>query len=102
MPECPIKLKPMSEWVKEEDTEGSCRTCVLTPVVQWYMSELEERGKKALAKELETVAEADDSDYLKICQKLDSIKEKVEPALADRLLEFDCAAQTFKPEEMPE
>lgn len=101
MAECPIDLKPMADWVEEEDPTGFCRECVVGPVVQWYTDELETRGQTTLAQELNEVATGDDSTYSEICEKLDNIKKQADKSLKDRLLEFDCAAQTFNPDACP-
>ncbi|GAH35558.1 unnamed protein product, partial [marine sediment metagenome] len=36
---------------------------------------------------------------LTLCEKLDNIKDEVEKPLRERLEEFDCAAQAYKPED---
>lgn len=86
----------MKEWLeKQEHVEGEpCRPCLLGPVAQWYYSELMENDKGQLADRLEAVVEQGES--VEIASLLDSIKDEVSPDLAERLKEFDCAAQTFR------
>jgi len=98
---CPVDLKPMAEWIEGEDPTGFCRECILGPIVQWYTGELEAHGNPQLAHALNQVATGDDSTYLEICEKLDDIKKEADESLKERLLEFDCAAQTFNPEATP-
>ena len=88
---CPIKLKPMKEWVGDP-AQANCRPCTLGPVAQWYTDELRENKKGKLADEIEQVAENGSPED--VCEKLDEIKTKVEEPLRERLLDFDCAAQT--------
>jgi hypothetical protein len=98
---CPVGLKPMEEWIKEEDPDN-CRPCMLGPVVQWYDGELKERGKVEMATNLEAVADAtdinDSEQVLTLCKELDKIKNAVEVPLRERLEDFDCAAQSFDPD----
>lgn len=105
MTECPIELKPMADWVQEGECilgpSELCHECILGPIVQWYTDELETRGHTQLAQELNQVATGDDSTYLEICEKLDIIKKQADESLRERLLEFDCAAQTFDPNALP-
>lgn len=101
MTECPINLKPMADWVQKDDPSGLCHECILGPVVQWYTDELKAQGQSQLAQELNQVATGDDSTYLEVCEKLDAIKKQTDEALRERLLEFDCAAQSFNPDDMP-
>ncbi len=99
---CP-NLLPMAEWIKGE-TPGTCRPCTLTPVVQWYWSELKERGFKKIAAELEAevaVLEEDNVEQvMAICKDLDEIKAAAPEDLRKRLEEFDCAIQSFEQSEV--
>ncbi len=100
-PRCPIELKPMKEWVAEEDPK-KCRPCMLGPVAQWYSEELKDKGRKDLATPLEQLAEKTDVDVqeqvLTLCEEFDKIKTKVEGPLRERLEDFDCAAQVYDPD----
>lgn len=96
---CPIKLKPMAVWVQEEDPRGICRECLLAPVLQWYRSELVEKGRSELIPGLDNIARAAEVLPLQLCEELDKIKGEVEESLRERLKEFDCAAQTYEPED---
>ena len=96
--QCPVKIKPMAEWIKEEDPRGFCRECTLGPVLQWYHEELEANGHSEQAKELEKLAQQAENLPLQLCQRLDTIKSEVEKPLRERLLDFDCAAQSYEPD----
>jgi hypothetical protein len=96
---CPIDLKPMADWVVEEDPQGICRECLLAPPLQWYRDELESRGLISLAKGLEDIAREAETFPLKLCQEFDRIKGAVEEPLRERLLDFDCAVQTWQPDD---
>jgi hypothetical protein len=95
---CPITLKPMAEWVSEEDTE-KCRPCLLAPVTQWYRTELTDAKKQDQVKLLDETILKEKAEALQICQVLDRIKDEVEGSLRERLKDFDCAVQTFNPDE---
>ena len=95
---CLVDIKPMAEWIKEEDPRGICRECLLGPVLQWYHEELEAKGHSEQAHELEKIAQQADELPLQLCKKFDTIKNEVEESLRERLLEFDCAAQSYEPE----
>lgn len=86
-------LKSMTEWVAGEDAE-TCRTCMLTVTIPWYFDELEERGYKDLSNELEEIQTK--GDPTETANLLDTIKEKVDAEARKRLLEFDCATQSFE------
>ena len=96
---CPVDLKPMKEWVQEEDPEGICRECLLAPVLQWYREELSDKGHTKFVNELNEIARAAEVLPLTLCEKLDNIKDEVEESLRERLEEFDCAAQAYKPDD---
>ena len=96
---CPVELKPMKVWVQEEDPNGICRECLLAPVLQWYREELNEKGHTKFAEELAQIAHEAEVLPLTLCEKLDNIKSEVEESLRERLEEFDCAAQAYKPED---
>ena len=99
---CPVELKPMAEWVVEEDPRGICRECLLGPVLQWYRDELNEKGYSKFAEELNTIAKAAEVLPLQLCEKFDTIKNEVEESLRERLKDFDCATQSFNPDEVLE
>ena len=97
-PACP-NLRPMADWLKEGGEEA-CRPCLLPVTIAWYCDELKARGHPDLAAELETVRKSGDSS--RVCETMDSIKERVPPELRERLEDFDCATQNFNPDEVPE
>jgi len=98
MPECPVEIKPMAEWVKEPDPRGICRECLLGPVLQWYHEELEAKGYSEQAHELEKLSRQAEELPLQLCEQFDKIKGEVEESLRERLLDFDCATQSYEPE----
>ncbi|KKL54353.1 hypothetical protein LCGC14_2266290 [marine sediment metagenome] len=87
---CP-NLRPMEEWVTEDDPD-SCRPCVLPVAMSWYAEELRERGLNVLADEVDQAGR--DGDVAGAARALDSVKERVDPDVKTRLLEFDCATQS--------
>lgn len=97
MSDC-TNTKKMQEWIQEPD-EANCRPCMLAPVASWYHQELTDQGRTELADELKASTE---NDPLTICGVLDSIKDRVEEPLRERLKEFDCLAQTFNPDDEPD
>lgn len=101
---CP-NLQPMAEWIKGE-TPGTCRPCILAPVIQWYYEELKEKGLEEIAADLETEAEALEEDNVEqiiaLCVDLDEIKTLVPEEVRKKLEQFDCAIQFFDPAEISE
>lgn len=101
---CP-NLQPMAKWIIGE-TPGTCRPCILGPVVQWYYQELKEQGNEEVAAQLEAevdVLEEDDAEQvLALCKDLDDIKAAAPEELRKRLEEFDCSIQSFDPDEFSE
>ena len=98
----PCPAVPMKEWIAQGDEGGECRPCLLVPVTQWYISELQERGHQKEAEELVSRVEAveqGDGDEVALAEALDSAKANAPDELAARLKEFDCAAQSWKSEE---
>uniref|UniRef100_A0A6M3LZE0 Uncharacterized protein n=1 Tax=viral metagenome TaxID=1070528 RepID=A0A6M3LZE0_9ZZZZ len=96
---CPIDLKPMATWVQEPDPKGICRECLLAPVLQWYREELNEKGHTEFVNELDKIAHAAEVLPLQLCQEFDKIKSEVEESLRERLEEFDCTVQAYKPDD---
>lgn len=93
---CPGKT--MADWIQEEDPKN-CRPCLLGPIAQWYRDELLEQKHEALAQSL--IEKAANEDPLTLCQELDRIKAVVGESTRERLKDFDCAAQTFNPDDAP-
>lgn len=83
----------MTEWL-EGETEEDCRSCLLPPVIQWYAEALKENGLDELALEIEEVIK--DSEPVVITKKLDEIMEKAPDDIKGRLMDFNCAAQTYE------
>lgn len=90
--------KPMEEWIKDP-TSRTCRVCFMEVILDWYVSELDEKGRKDESDKLRDMVEkkamADE-----VARELDAIKERVEPELKSRLKEFDCAFQANEPTEL--
>jgi len=86
----------MAEWIQNGGDSEECRPCLLPPVIQWYRDELQEKGLGNLARQIKTVVKK--GDPLLIAKRFDEIKEKVPDDVKERLKEFDCYAQTHKPE----
>jgi hypothetical protein len=89
---CP-DLKSMAEWLANEDEEH-CHSCTLAITLPWYYEELEKLGDKNLIEELEVVQKT--GIPVDIGEAMDTVKEKVPPEVKQRLLEFDCATQSFE------
>ena len=97
----PCPAVPMKEWIEQGTEGGECRPCLLVPVAQWYLSELQEQGHQKEAGELVSVIEAVEQgggNELTLAEALDSIKASASDELAARLKEFDCAAQSWESE----
>ena len=97
----------MEEWIGQEDPHKDdpehCRPCRLGVIAQWYHSELKEQGHEDLAAVIEQVAESPDPDMpLTLCKEFDIIKAVVEEPLRERLKDFDCATQSFNPNDVGE
>ena len=101
--QCPALT--MEEWISQEDPNKDdpekCRPCQLGVTANWYFNELEDQGHKDLAASLEKIAtKEDDPDLpLTLCKEFDRIKDVVGEPLRERLKDFDCATQTFNPDE---
>jgi len=95
---CGANLKSMTEWVKEKGE--TCRPCVIPVTMEWYYSELKDKGWNDQAAKVEAAQEVGDIE--EVGKVLDKIKEEVTPEMRDRLLEFDCATQQLKPSDLQE
>lgn len=98
----------MEEWIKQKDPRENdpeyCRPCQLGITANWYFYELQERGKKNLATSIEKIVDKEDDPEmpLTLCREFDRIKAVVEEPLRERLKDFDCATQSFNPDEVLE
>jgi len=96
----------MEEWMRQEDPHkddpGYCRPCRLGVTAQWYFSELNEHGHEGLAENIEKIAtNGEDPEMpLTLCKEFDRIKKVVEEPLRERLKDFDCATQSFNPDDV--
>ena len=104
--QCPQST--MEKWIGQEDPHKDdpeyCRPCRLGVTANWYFNELQEQGHKDLAESIEQIAsKEDDSEMpLTLCKELDRIKDVVEEPLRERLKDFDCATQSFNPDDVVE
>lgn len=95
----------MEEWIGQDDPYKDdlekCRPCRLGVTANWYFNELQEQGQKELAASLEKIATKEDDPELPltICKEFDRIKGVVGEPLRERLEDFDCATQSFNPDE---
>lgn len=91
---CKITPELIEDWV-QSGPEEECHPCLVAPLSSYYLGTLEKAGEKKLAEELTQVFE--EGDMLTISKKLDNIKNNVGEALRKQLINLDCFAQTFKP-----
>ncbi len=89
-------LKPMAEWLSEEDKEGQCHECILTPVAEFYLGALTDEKAEPQIKRLNDAWAT--ADLPTIGKAMDQIKNEVGDSLKKRLINFDCLAQMYKPE----
>jgi len=90
--------KKLADWLREEkQDEEACRPCNFPVLGNWYISELKEKGREDLAKEIQDAGDTEDA--MGFAEKLDQVKEKVTPKLKERLKEFDCTVQKFDEEQ---
>jgi len=80
----------------DKDHDEECRMCLLPPLIQWYESELRERGHNNLADEVKALTNS--NDPLEVAEKFDEIKGRVDEDTRKRLKDFDCSAQVYKGE----
>lgn len=94
---CTRQVKPVSEWVDEQDGK-SCHPCLVKPLVDYYLGTL--HGNKAdpkageMARNLEKAWES--GDVLTITKELDNIKKVVGDTLREELVTLDCFAQSYE------
>jgi len=105
---CQCPRFTMAEWLGQEDPHKDdpeyCRPCRLGVTANWYLNELQEKGHKDLAESIEQIVnKEDDAEMpLTLCKELDRIKDVVEEPLRERLKDFDCATQSFNPDDVVE
>ncbi|GAI89096.1 unnamed protein product [marine sediment metagenome] len=98
----------MEEWIRQDDPlkddPKHCRPCRLGVPANWYFNELQEKGHEDLAAVIEHIAtrvEGPDMPLI-LCREFDIIKAVVEEPLRERLKDFDCATQSFNPDDVVE
>lgn len=98
----------MEEWIRQDDPlkddPKHCRPCRLGVTANWYFNELKEKGHTDLAAVIERIADkAEDPEMpLTLCREFDIIKDVVEEPLRERLKDFDCATQSYNPDDVVE
>lgn len=90
---CPIELLSLEEWLKKESPHGNCKPCLLTPLTQWYVSELEERGETKEANTIREITQAKNTTPELLAKELDAIKKRSNEDLKERLKDLDCEIQ---------
>lgn len=97
--ECAIKVKPIVDWVQEED-EKVCRPCLIKPLANYYLGTLQESKAEPkvgeLVKNLEKAWKS--ADLLTIAKELDKIKSEVGDDLRKELVALDCFTQSYEEE----
>ncbi len=93
------KVRPVAEWMREykEGDPGLCRPCVIAPLASFYVGVLDKAGEQDKSAKLQTVFE--EGDGLTICEELDRIKTEVGEAVREELVELDCFAQSYEPQD---
>ncbi len=87
-------VKPLSEWVQEESKNPDlCHPCMLPLTGTWYEEALAEAGRGDLAEDLSRLRSGENATVEVVAAFMDSLKEKVEGPLKERLIELDCATQ---------
>lgn len=95
MEKCQLpKLDSLESWVEKGETNDNCPPCLLKPLASWYLDALQENKETDMANELQSVFES--GDILTIAKTMDIIKNRAENELREKLLNFDCMAQSFK------
>ena len=85
--------RPLKEWVAEAHAPDQCPPCILPVGMAWYYEELNEHGQQPIAAELDLLKDTGNVDQ--VADFMDQVKGRVDPALRTRLLEYDCAMQSF-------
>lgn len=98
----------MEEWIRQDDPlkddPRHCRPCRLGITANWYFNELKDNGHRDLAAVIKQVtSKAEDPEMpLTLCREFDIVKAVVEEPLRERLKDFDCATQSFNPDDVVE
>ena len=95
--ECAIKVKPVLDWVQEED-ERVCHPCLIKPLAEYYLGTLKEDKADPKAEEAITSLEKawESADVLTIARELDKIKSEVGNNLRKELVALDCFTQSYE------
>jgi len=93
IPTCKSKVKPVSEWIKEEPTDKHCPPCLISGLTSLYAGALQQAKKQKLYDELDEQFAS--QDILTIAQTLDKIKTRVDDNLRNELLNLDCFVQSY-------
>lgn len=92
------KVQPVAEWMQEyEEGDEPCRPCMIAPLASFYVGVLKKAGEEERANQLTKVYE--EGQGLTICEELDRIKSEVGDSVRKELVELDCFAQSYKPQD---
>jgi len=92
--EVKTEVKPLAEWLQEEEKDGECRPCGIAVILGDYQKVLEAGGYPEFSQEIAEALSADEDDpILQVAQVMDKAKEKVDDELRGFLLELDSLAQ---------
>lgn len=92
--ECKIKVKPLTDWVQQEETDKQCPVCLMKPLVEYYIGTLEKQKATKQLQELQNAWEK--AEVLTIAKTMDRIKSEVGDNLKDELIALDCFAQSYE------
>lgn len=94
---CTREVKPISEWVEEQDGK-ICHPCLVKPLVSYYLGALQDNKADPRAKEMAASLEKawGSGDVLTITKELDRIKKEVGDNLRKELVTLDCFAQSYE------
>jgi len=94
--ECAIKVKPIADWVEEQDEEV-CHPCLIKPLVSYYLGTIKESDDPKAKEAADSIKKAwDSADILTIAKELDKIKKEVGDNLRKELMTLDCFTQSYK------
>jgi hypothetical protein len=93
---CDVNLKPLTDWVSEEDEQGKCRPCQVPQIVADYKRALIDAGLEEVVSEMGIDGDTTPED---VCQLLDSLVEASDSELRCELEQINCKYQTDDPDD---
>lgn len=94
--ECAIKVKPIVDWVQEEDEEV-CHPCLIKPLINYYLGTIQESTDSKAKEMAENIKKAwESADLLTIAKELDKVKKEVGDNLRRELITLDCFTQSYR------